>query len=244
MTNIDVATAALLDDPHDASARAGLGDALEEAGDPRAELLRLVPRLLAVPKRTEPRLDVSVAVWRGNSMHGYGDHLRSNRQHWPRLPVPLPMGLTYATGQRRAIYRRGYHQLGRLLALAMLLEHPRWWVPKPEIAIRWELWNCSLIGAKERDSAGCSHGGGVRHHIFSCYLNMAEDVVASVPGPIFSERDHEAYFREIVRRRAVAWSRCLDMCEEFCRVVPWEAARLAWRIVHPEKVRMRWGVGG
>lgn len=144
--------AAFLQGEGDDALRLVLADRLEDRGDPRAALVRLVPALLATPRREGLRPDVPAEVRWGRPGRPPFSGYTTTRADWPAL------GALHQGGYARC------HSLGRLFLTAAVLE----WVrePHPDSGLIGEfgrpgaclryldacwLYSCWLVGHRERD---------------------------------------------------------------------------------------------
>ena len=160
---MDTTLRKLLDDilaqPGDIAPRLVCADWLEERGDPRASLLRLIPSMNTLSWPLVIRHGVSPRVHVGQREHF--SHYRTDRVTWPKItPIRPPVGLipTWGSPSGKRETWRGVHNLGRLLAIGMVHATLRYnGVPvTTEAALKPltqdELYACRLISAKERDA--------------------------------------------------------------------------------------------
>jgi uncharacterized protein (TIGR02996 family) len=253
---------ALCVEPCEPAHRAALIDWLTERDDPRAELLRVVPDLLALPRSTELRPDVA-PTGRREGGGRWRDLLRTSPKRWPPLTSPLPPGR--ALDPPHAMYRR-LHNLGRLLGLALLRDTVpllRSAAPSASpllvLLTRWEMRDCWLLPSRERDEPlrNVRKGGtgslsigqqvacwlreqGAREDLatlplefvyggsFSRWLHVADELLVRI-------RHQDALFSEgePVESLALAYSRILDLRDEFARIAPWQAALAAFEASRP-----------
>jgi uncharacterized protein (TIGR02996 family) len=251
---------AVVESPQDRTPRLVLADWLEERGDARAALLRLVPALEETPRHEGPRSDLPFRVWRDRRT----GLPRSSTRGWPCLPHALPPRPNQPWGKRARW--RGLHHLGRLLGAAMVREvlalpdqDEAVTVPLRALLARWELYACGLIDARERDLDGRMSkqlsflawlpplaqvtldaqlfraAWRCRAGPFSGYISVAGELFAyhgrSLPQPApGSYDDVEAWLSERLRRRAPLYGRFLDLARAFAHLAPWQEARTAWEM--------------
>lgn len=234
---------AIYDKPEDLSLRLILGDCLEEEGDPRSELVRLLPKLLSLPERVDLRPDLpcegtrpqQIRDWRTGGMRTV---VTWARHFWPRFVTPIPPGREYSLG-RNACYR-GFTNLGRLFSLVLehevvRLERKHLGLSAPlrhvwvhELEPRYWAYRCYLLNPKERDEKGRLQG----NWRFGAYAWMAVTAMhvcrRKVPPRDFKE-PYEDYYKKDLESQAEVWGRFLDLHEEFVRICPWQKAEEAWR---------------
>jgi uncharacterized protein (TIGR02996 family) len=143
MTDLEALIASVLEAPGDSSLRLILADWLDEHNDPRGALLRLVPALLATP-RQERRADVP-CQWDGR---------RGTRGRWTPLPCPMP---PFSRSPAPRYRYRGLHNLGRLLALALVCDFIEQHLTSyltttlDLVLASFELYQCGLLTVRQRD---------------------------------------------------------------------------------------------
>jgi uncharacterized protein (TIGR02996 family) len=249
---------AVVESPWEHAPRLVLADWLEERGDARAALLRLVPALEATPRQQGPRADLPCRVWRDEPS---GRPYTSGGQ-WPPLPHPVPPGREQRKGRRDRW--RGLHHLGRLLSAAMLREvlqlfnlNDERTAPLLHLLARWEVHACGLIDACERDVGNrvtgpscvvawhtplqhvpgqgvlCRAAWRCRAGPFSAYFSVAEELVVFRYISLLMHEpppldEDEVWLLERLRHRAVLYGRFLDLATTFARIVPWEEGCIAW----------------
>jgi hypothetical protein len=205
-------------DSADRLCQMALADALEEAGDPRGDVLRFGLDLASVSFRDEPRSDVPVREWDEDKEALNGRiyvRSRNSRTEWPRLPAPIPPGRTFIG--RRATWR-GVHRLGRLIACHMAeVKNDKIYYFRDIIACR--LFACHLISQRVRDDAfGRFEGRQIsfnnelrpcRTGAFLCYRTQGETFVSRV---------------HCFRDKALRYSYALDIMDYVAANAPWDAA--------------------
>jgi hypothetical protein len=133
---------AVAETPSDPAPRMALTDHLIERENVRAELVQVVPRLLAVPKRPlRPTIDDKVI--RGGRD---GFPIRTRTGDWPRLPVRCPKPDEWGWKWPGFAGR-----LGRLLGIAIIRDLLG---PPPVVAsllTAWEMVACDLLTWDEAD---------------------------------------------------------------------------------------------
>jgi hypothetical protein len=227
-----------------------LGDYLEEQGDPRCGLVRLVPKLLALPDKVGPHPDLPYKVW---IAYDKGDQnkpaYRDSRKEWPRLGLPSPQGRSLDTGYMERY--RGLHNLGRLLLGVLRLEGLRLYGTSLCIEhfrlVRPWAYNCRLIGPKERDKSVVSLFLECefleRSGVFGNYIHFAEGYairMARPAGPFYTDKPYSDYRQAQLQNQAAVYGRFLDLYNEFVRICPWQAAHDAWQQARkPQKLPTR-----
>lgn len=237
--------------PRDLSRRLVLADYLEEQGDPRASLVRLLPHLLALPQRAGLRPDLPCRAFQEPNRDEKRLVWHTTRKDWPQIKKPIPpVGLCTTYTMPRAPYR-GYHNLGRLFCLVIDHESLRFQRERrrypPHIAAadlgrnwlevtepRFWAYYCRLTDPKERDATGCWRGDS-NHRTFGHYIHVLEASVDWCRRSSLSlhthdtDRAHQEAVEDRLRSRAEVYGRFLDLHDEFVRICPWQAAHEAWQ---------------
>ena len=234
---------AVYEKPEELSLRLILGDCLEEEGDPRSELVRLLPRLLALPERIGLRPDSPCEGTRTREFHHWPTgRMRTVettvRYWWPQMILPIPPGREHLLGKGERY--RGFTNLGRLFSLVLEHEVVRlerkyrgWEAPLRDVWInviepRYWAYRCSLLSPKERDEKDRLTG----NWRFGAYAWMVVQAMhicrRRFPYPPASG-DYKEYWKKDLESQAEVWGRFLDLHEEFVRICPWEKAEEAWR---------------